>query len=328
MSNKSSTCLEPNNSHHHNMLFSYNTSNPNHNSNVFGCHLCNGRLLFLSFTTFYICRKSSRTNMRCCLKLFRMLLPWPGIVLLISIRRLRLLLLTFFYSFWFFYLFLIILIVLLYFLNLKAVKLNTKIKAFLTFYLFKKKLKKFYLRLKNQNYFQNIKNSSNNNSYRIISDFWVFLIDDIDEFFVANDSVSVFISIINHLINFSSWKVLSNAGCDLFEFLWTESSLFVNIEGFEELSNWSFTVSISTESEDFKESSEIHFLGCGSSWDDTDDLLSLVFNAEGSDCVDQFFTRDVSTSVVIEDIETFLKLEDGVFIEVFANVLLGVELKE
>jgi hypothetical protein len=53
-----------------------------------------------------------------------------------------------------------------------------------------------------------------------------------------------------------------------------------------------------------------------------------VFNAKGSDCVDQFFTRDVSTSVVIEDIETFLKLEDGVFIEVFANVLLGVELEE
>ena len=151
--------------------------------------------------------------------------------------------------------------------------------------------------------------------------------DDVNEFFEANYSISVFISIINHLVNFSSWEVLSNTGCDLFEFFRTESSLFVDIEVFKELSNWSFAVSITAESEDFKEGAKVHFLRWRWSWDNIDDLLSLVFNTEGSDGVDQFFTRDVSASIVIEDVETFFKLKNGIFWKVFANVFLGVELR-
>jgi hypothetical protein len=54
-------------------------------------------------------------------------------------------------------------------------------------------------------------------------------------------------------------------------------------------------------------------------------LLGLVFNSEGSDGVDQFFTRDVSTSVVVEDVEAFLELEDGIFGEVLVGVFFGVE---
>ena len=150
--------------------------------------------------------------------------------------------------------------------------------------------------------------------------------DDVNELFKANDSISVFISIVNHLVNFSSWEVLSNAGCDLFEFFRTEGSLFVDIKVFEELSNWGFAVSITAESKDLKERAKVHFLRWRWSWDNTDDLLSLVFNTESSDGVDQFFTRDVSASIVIEDIETFFKLKNGFFWEIFANVFLGVEL--
>jgi hypothetical protein len=62
------------------------------------------------------------------------------------------------------------------------------------------------------------------------------------------------------------------------------------------------------------------------SLNNTEDLLSLVFNAEGSNGVDQFFTRDVSTSVVVEDIEAFLKLDNSVLTEVLVGVFLSVEL--
>jgi hypothetical protein len=51
----------------------------------------------------------------------------------------------------------------------------------------------------------------------------------------------------------------------------------------------------------------------------------LAFNAEGSDGVDEFFTRDVSTAIVVEDIEAFLELDDCVFIEVFGGVFFGVK---
>ena len=36
------------------------------------------------------------------------------------------------------------------------------------------------------------------------SDFWVFLGDDVDEFVVVDDSVSVLISIVDHLVDFSN----------------------------------------------------------------------------------------------------------------------------
>lgn len=172
-----------------------------------------------------------------------------------------------------------------------------------------------------------MKNYLNDNSYKITSDFWVLFVDDVEEFFKVNDSISVFISIVNHLINFNSWKVLSNAGCNLFKFLRTEGSLFIDIKVFEELSNRGFAISITAESEDFEEGAKVHFLRCGWSWDNTNDLLSLVFNTKGSDGVDQFFTRDISTFIVIEDVETFFKLKNGIFWEVFANVFLGVELR-
>jgi hypothetical protein len=54
-------------------------------------------------------------------------------------------------------------------------------------------------------------------------------------------------------------------------------------------------------------------------------LLSLAFNAEGSDGVDEFFTGDVSTAIVVEDVEAFLELDDGVFVEVFGGVFFGVK---
>jgi hypothetical protein len=53
--------------------------------------------------------------------------------------------------------------------------------------------------------------------------------------------------------------------------------------------------------------------------------LGLAFNAEGSDGVDQFFTGDVSTSVVVEDVEAFLELDDVFFGEFSLDVGLWIE---
>ena len=155
---------------------------------------------------------------------------------------------------------------------------------------------------------------------------WIFLGDNVDEFVVVNNSVSVLISIVDHLINFSNWEILSDWSSHLFEFFWTESTLVFDVEAFEELSKWCLAVSISAESEDFEEATEVHLFRVRWSLNNTEDLLSLVFNAEGSDSVDQFFTRDVSTSVVVEDIEAFLKLDNSVLTEVLVGVFLGVEL--
>jgi hypothetical protein len=59
--------------------------------------------------------------------------------------------------------------------------------------------------------------------------------------------------------------------------------------------------------------------------DNTDDLLGLVFNTKSSNGVDQFISWDVSTSIIIEDIEAFFKLDDSFFWEVFVGVFFGVE---
>jgi hypothetical protein len=157
------------------------------------------------------------------------------------------------------------------------------------------------------------------------SDLWIFFGDDVNEFIIVDNSVSVFISIIDHLINFSNWEILSNAGSNLFKFFWTKSTLLFNIEIFKELSQWWFTVSLSTESEDFEESCEVHLFSMWWGVDNTDDLLGLVFNTKSSNGVDQFISWDVSTSIIIEDIEAFFKLDDSFFWEVFVGVFFGVE---
>ena len=157
------------------------------------------------------------------------------------------------------------------------------------------------------------------------SDFWVFLGEDVNEFVIVDDSISIFVSIVDHLINFSSWEVLSDALGDLLELFRAESSLLVDVEMLEELSEGRFTAWVSTESEDLEESTEVHIFSVWWRLNNAQDLLGLVFNTEGFDGVDQFFGWDVSTSVVIEDIEAFLKLDDSFFFDVLSCVLLWIK---
>lgn len=59
--------------------------------------------------------------------------------------------------------------------------------------------------------------------------------------------------------------------------------------------------------------------------DDVDNLSGLLFHTECSDGVDQFLGGDVSTAVIVEDIEAFLELGDCINGEVFVGVGFWVE---
>ena len=157
------------------------------------------------------------------------------------------------------------------------------------------------------------------------SDFRVIFGKNLNELVIINDSISVFISIVNHLINLSSWEVLSDTLCNFFKIFGSEGSLFAKIKIFEKLSNWSFTWTIRVESEDVEEGSEIHLLSRRRWLNYAQNLLSLIFNTKSFDSVNQFFSWDVSTSIIIKDVETFFKLNDSFFIKVFSNKLFWIE---
>lgn len=127
------------------------------------------------------------------------------------------------------------------------------------------------------------------------------------------------------MINLSYWEVLSDSSSYSLEFFWTKSSIFVKIKVLEKLPDWSLAVSISRESKDLKECREVHFLRMWWWLNNINDLLGLVLNTEGLDGGDQFFSRDVSTSIVIEDIEAFLKLDNSLFFKVLSDELLWIK---
>ena len=59
--------------------------------------------------------------------------------------------------------------------------------------------------------------------------------------------------------------------------------------------------------------------------DDAEDLAGLGFEVEGLDGVDEFVDRDVSTSVVIKDVEDFFEFGDSLSREIFLGVLGRIE---
>jgi hypothetical protein len=160
---------------------------------------------------------------------------------------------------------------------------------------------------------------------RFRSDFGVVLGDDVNEFFVVDSSISVLVGIVDHLVDFSGWEVLTDWGGNLLEFFGAESSLFVDVEIFEELSQRGLWGSVSTESEDVEESCEVHIVSVRAGVDNAQNLGGLAFDAEGSDGVDEFLGWDVSRSVVVEDVETFLQLGNGISVKVLGSVFAGVK---
>ena len=154
--------------------------------------------------------------------------------------------------------------------------------------------------------------------------FWEFSGDDRNKLLVAYSSISVSVGEINHLVNFGGREVLSNAGGHLLEVLGSEAAGAPGVEEFIELLEGGFGLAVA-ESEDFQEEGEIDLFGGGVVGNDVEDLFGLLVEAEGSDGVDEFIGRDVSTVIVVEDVEALLQFGDVFLLEVLAGVFLWIK---
>ena len=152
------------------------------------------------------------------------------------------------------------------------------------------------------------------------SNFGVDLGNDTNELFIADDSISILISEVDHLVNFSTGEVLSDASSHLLELFRAEVSLSAEIEGFEHSLNGGLTVRFTAESKDSEEGTEVNVTSMTSAVDDGEDLACLGFQIESTDGIDQLFSGHVSTAVVIKDVEDFLQLGDSVSIKAFLDV--------
>ena len=121
---------------------------------------------------------------------------------------------------------------------------------------------------------------------QIGSNFWVDFGYDIYEFFVADHSVSVLVSEVDHLINLGTWKALSNASSHFLEFLWAKWSASSCIECLENYLESSLVVGISAEAENLEESWKINISLMAACVDDVKDLSSLGLEVQGSDSAD------------------------------------------
>jgi hypothetical protein len=67
-----------------------------------------------------------------------------------------------------------------------------------------------------------------------------------------------------------------------------------------------FTVWISMEAKNTKECSKVHIPWVSWVVDDCKNLVSLILKSESTNRVDELINWDVSTSVIVKDIEDFL----------------------
>ena len=89
--------------------------------------------------------------------------------------------------------------------------------------------------------------------------------------------------------------MFSDSHGSLVELIWAESSLSIWIEYIEDGLKRLLAVGISTESENFKEPTEVHLFIWGLCVDNGQDGISLSFKSEGLDGDQQFFRWYVST---------------------------------
>ena len=145
------------------------------------------------------------------------------------------------------------------------------------------------------------------------------------EFLEVDDSITILVGVLDHLVDLSSSQVLADWSSNLLELLGSESSAAGSVEGLEQGLESSFVGVVRAETEDVEESSEVEVSSDAGSVDDVEDLGSLAFKVEGLDSVDELVSGDLSTAVIVEDIEDFLELADGVSIKSFSHVFVGVE---
>ena len=159
----------------------------------------------------------------------------------------------------------------------------------------------------------------------IISHFGELLSYNSNEFFITDSSITILIGVIDHLINFGSWETFTDWCCNFFKVFRSEWSSSVWIKYFVELLEGWFRLSISTNSENFEEEGEVDlFCACCVS-DNSEDLFSLIFNAESSNGVDELIGWNVSTVIVVKDVETFLHFYYIIFFKILGGIFLWIK---
>ena len=153
---------------------------------------------------------------------------------------------------------------------------------------------------------------------------WVLSGDNGDELFVVDSSVSVLISIVDHLINFLGSESLTDGLSNLLELFRAEAVGSVEIEDLIKFPQRSLS-GVLWDTEDLQESGEVEFLSIGVGLHNGDDGLGIILEAQSLDGVDDFFGGDLTTVIIIKNVEDFLQLEDGLKILVLVHVLSSVE---
>jgi len=157
------------------------------------------------------------------------------------------------------------------------------------------------------------------------SNFRVIFGDDIDELFVINSSIAIFVSKVNHLVDFSRRKILTYTGSNFLKLLSSESSCTCGVERFKYWLKSSFAGRVSSEAENVEENSEVHLSCVAGVVDDSQDLSSLSFEVKGTYSIDELVSRDISAPVIIKDIKDFLQFGDSWGVEILSDVLVGIE---
>ena len=160
---------------------------------------------------------------------------------------------------------------------------------------------------------------------RISSHFRELSCHDWHKFFIVDESISVLVGVIDHLINFCGWERLSHTGCHSLEVLRAKGSGSIGIKDFEKLVQGGFWISVSTKSEDLEEGGEINLFGSGVVVDNGEDLLSLIVESKCSDSVNEFIRGDISTVIVVKDVETVLNSLDIILLEVFVGIFFWIK---
>ena len=130
--------------------------------------------------------------------------------------------------------------------------------------------------------------------------------DDSNKFFITDSSIAIFVGIVNHLVNFSRGESFPNGITNSFKVFGAKGIGSLRVKDFikllKRLLRRSFVLT-----EDGKESGEVKFLSISVGLDDGDNVGSLAFHVEGSDGVNNFLHGDLSTVVIVEQIEHFFK---------------------
>lgn len=141
---------------------------------------------------------------------------------------------------------------------------------------------------------------------------------------IADSSISVLVSIVDHLVNLLGSESLTNQFAHLLELVRAEAVGVVGIEHFVELLETGFGLGF-TLAEDFNESLEVEFISSGGGLNNANDVPGISLKIQSLDGVDNFRDGDLSTSIGIEEVEHFLELQDGFGVHVLVGVLGGVE---